>query len=255
MTARKPLSGKRILIVGGARRLGRAIALELSCGGADVTLTCRFSVADAQSAVADIQARGGSAQWRRCDLANRAEIAAAVETVLTTRGGLDAVVVCAASYRPTPIGPDAHVDALDVLDENAWAPVQVALAARPALCASGDGRVVLLGDLAGVRPYRGYLAHSMAKAALHHAVAGLAVELAPGVLVNGVAPGAVLRPEDLSVDDWTRLQRKNPLGEAAIDDALLPVRAVCAAVSFFLTCPRFVTGQILAVDGGRSARW
>ncbi len=255
MSSREALAGKRILVFGGHRRLGRAIALDLARKGADITLTCRHSVGDAEATVATILATGGSAQWRRCDLASHADIADAVAAVLTSRGGLDAVVVCAASYRPGGAEPAAGTDAPEILHENAWAPVQAALAARAALQACGDGRVVLLGDLAGVRPYRGYLAHSMAKAAVHHAVAGLAVELAPEILVNGVAPGAVLRPDDHPEQDWARLQRKNPLGAAALQDPELPVRAVCAAVAFFLTCPRFVTGQVLAVDGGRSAQW
>jgi NAD(P)-dependent dehydrogenase (short-subunit alcohol dehydrogenase family) len=244
------MTRQRVLITGGHKRLGRAVARHLAGLGARVAIHYRR---DAELAEALALELGGIAVGG--ELTDSADVARLVAAVTRAWGGLDLLVASAATWQPTDLA-SASVDALDAaLHSNARAPVELILRCRPHLEASADGRVVVFGDLAGVTPFRGYLGHSMAKAALHAAVRGLAVELAPRVTVNAVLPGAVLRPEDDTAASWAALQRAVPMGELALEDPDEPVRAVVEAVAWLASCSRYLTGVLLPVDGGRSARW
>lgn len=247
--------GKRALVTGGHKRLGRAIALGLGAAGWDVAVHYRRDQAEAQEVVLALRALGRQSLAVQAELTDSAQVAQLVTDAAQGLGGLDLVVACAASYRPTDLRRTtaAHLDA--AWAENARAPVELVLAARNLLEAGGDGRAILMGDLAGLTPYRGYLAHSMAKAALHAAVRALASELGPHLLVAGIAPGAVLKPVDEPDASWDRLQTQVPMGANALDDVALPVRAVVDAVLWLARAPRYVAGQVVAIDGGRSARW
>lgn len=246
---------KKILVTGGHQRLGRAIALHLGSQGADVAITWRRDEAAAQEVVAKLSTAGRPALAVQAELTSRDQVHELIDRVVQRLGGLDAVVCSAASFLGTELDA-CDTDSLDLSwADNARAPVDLILQARPYLEQSKDGRAVLIGDLAALKPLHGYLGHSMAKAALHNAVMGLAVELAPDILVNAVVPGPVLRPEGMSEEAWQQLLDRLPLGEVARHNPGLPVRAVCEAVRFCLDCPRFMTGQVLVVDGGRSVRW
>lgn len=249
------MATRAVLVTGGHQRLGKAIALSLGHKGFDVAISYRSSPDLAQQVVAELRALGVRSTAVAAELTDPVQVRQLVDRVAQEFGQLDAVIASAASYRRTPLHQlDAQqLDA--ILMENARAPVDLLLAAAPWLRQSTDGRAVLLGDLAGFTPFRGYLAHSMAKAAMHAAVAGLAAEWAPQILVGGVAPGAVLQPADLAEPEWRRLQSAVPMGETALDQPAVPVDAVCAAVLWWLTCPRYAAGQVLRIDGGRSARW
>ena len=243
------------LVTGGHRRLGKAIALSLGRQGFDVAISYRSGADLADLVVDELRGLGVRATAVAAELTDPQQVRELVDQVAFRLGGLDAVIASAATYRATPL---AQLDAslLDqVLVENARAPVDLLLAAAPLLRMSSDARAVLLGDLAGITPFRGFLAHSMAKAALHAAVAGLAAEWAPQILVGGVAPGAVLKPEEMTATAWCTLQSHVPMGKRAVDQPEVAVEAVCAAVLWWLTCPRYAAGQVLRVDGGRSARW
>lgn len=243
------------VVTGGHKRLGREVALALADGGADVAILFRNHSAAASEVVQAILAKGRRALAVQVELTDSAAVARGLRLAAKELGGIDWVVASAASFESTPIEALSASTLDRVLQTNARAPVDLVLLALPFLRASRDGRVVLFGDLAGERPFAGYLAHSMAKAALHAAVLGLASELGPKVTVNGIAPGAVLQPADLPPNDWRRLQDRAPQGALALTDPGLPPAAIVATVRFLLTCPRYLTGQILAVDGGRSARW
>ncbi len=243
------------LVTGGHRRLGKAIALSLARQGFDVAISYRSGADVAQQVAQELRGLGVRATAVAAELTDPVQVQQLVDQVTQQFGRLDAVIASAASYRPTPL---EQLDAKQfdaIMMENARAPVDLLLAAAPWLRQSGDGRAVLMGDLAGFTPFRGYLAHSMAKAALHAAVAGLAAEWAPQILVGGVAPGAVLQPAELADPDWRRLQGAVPMGQTALAQPEVPVEAVCAAVLWWLTCPRYAAGQVLRIDGGRSARW
>lgn len=249
------MSRRTVLVTGGHRRLGRVIAVDLAARGFDVVLSYRRGGAEVDSALQALRARGARALALPAELTDADQLRALVAAAGEFGAGLDAVVASAASYRPSPLDrlDGAQLDLC--FAENARAPVELLLAAAPWLRRSGDGRAVLLGDLAGITPLRGYLAHSMAKAALHAAVAGLAAEWAPDIVVGGVAPGAVLRPEEMPPQQWAALQARVPMGAVALAEPDTPALAVSAAVHWWLTCPRYATGQVIPVDGGRSARW
>jgi NAD(P)-dependent dehydrogenase (short-subunit alcohol dehydrogenase family) len=245
----------RALVTGGHKRLGRAITLALAQAGYDVCIHYRHDRELAETAATEVRALGRRAAVVGGDLSDTTQLTRIIDETAKQLLGLDLVVACAASYRATALDATdaAHFD--QVLGENARAPIDLLLHARPWLQASGDGRAVVIGDLAGTAPYRGYLAHSMAKAALHMGVRGLAAEWAPHILVNGVVPGAVLAPTTMAPAQWAELQSRVPLGISALSDPQLPVRAVVDTVLWLAKAPRFITGQLVAVDGGRMARW
>lgn len=244
------MAQQRVLVTGGHKRLGLAIARQLAGQGARVAIQYRR---DAELAVVVAKELGGVAL--QAELTDAGDVERLVAEVGRQLGGLDLLVVCAASWQTSVLASVAGAHLAETLQANAQAPVELILRCRPLLAGSTDGRVVVLGDLAGVTPFRGYLGHSMAKSALHAAVRGLAAELAPEVTVNAVLPGAVLAPDELSADQWRALQRPVPMGELALRDPAEPVRAVVEAVAWLAGCNRYITGVLLPVDGGRSAKW
>lgn len=246
---------KTALVTGGHKRLGRAIALGLAHAGWDVAVHYRQDGALADAVVDEIRGLGRRAVAIQAELTEDGDVARLVHKSVTALGGLSLLVLSAASYHPTPIGTLTPAQIDRALAENARAPVAVALAARTALEASGDGRIVVLGDLAAQLPYAGYLAHSMAKSALHAAVRGLAVELAPAITVNAVVPGAVLRPDDLPQPAWNRLLDLVPQGRQLVADPAAGPAAIAEAVLHFAQCSRYITGTFALIDGGRTARW
>lgn len=251
MTPLRPV----VLVTAGHKRLGRAVALYLARHGADVAIHYRSDPETAQEVVAQLQELGAHAVAIQAELTDTAAVGDLLQQAVAALGRLDWLVGCAASWEPTPLASLTAAQLDGVLQTNARAPVDLVLQALPWLRQSQDARVVLFGDLAGRLAFSGYLAHSMAKAALHAAVAGLAAELGPMVAVNGIAPGAVMQPADMDAAAWTALQRRVPQGQLALADVDLPVDAVAATVHFLLTAPRYLSGQIVAVDGGRTARW
>ncbi len=246
---------KKALVTAGHKRLGRAIALALVEAGYDVAIQFRSDPAAAAEVVAAAHARGQRAVALQAELTDSAALPALVAQAAAALDGLSLLVLAAASYDPTPVATLDAVQLDAAFANNARAPVALALAARPWLVASGDGRIVVLGDLAAQIPLAGYLAHSLAKAALHAAVRGLAAELAPAVTVNAVVPGAVLRPDDLPLAAWHRLLDALPQGQVAAADSAAGSHAIADAVLYLAQTSRFVTGTFLTVDGGRTARW
>lgn len=246
---------KHALVTSGHKRLGKAIALALAEAGFDVAVHYRRDPDAAAEVVAAIRACGQRAVAVQAELTDDTAVAQLVATAADALGGLSLLVLAAASYDPTPAATLTAAQLDLAFAQNARAPVALALAARPWLDASGDGRVVVLGDLAAQIPFAGYLAHSMAKAALHAAVRGLAAELAPQIAVNAIVPGAVLRPDDLPETAWQRLLDVVPQGVVVAADATAGSRAIAESVVYLSGCSRFVTGSFLTVDGGRTTRW
>lgn len=241
------LDGKVALVTGGAKRVGAAIVRRLHAAGAKVALHYRGSEADAARLEAElVAARAGSAVRLRRDLlepdAAELLVAAAVERF----GRLDLLVNNASIFYPRSVGriEPRHWD--ELVGSNLRAPLFVSQAAAPHL-RQARGAIVNITDIHSERPLKGFLVYSVAKAGLAALTRALALELAPEVRVNAVAPGAIAWPEDDKFDnaERARIVATTPLGRIG-DPA-----DIAQAVHFLASAP-FVTGQTLAVDGGRS---
>jgi pteridine reductase len=243
----RPLEGKVVLVTGGGVRLGRAIAEGLARAGADVAVHFHGSAEGADQVVRAARADGNRAAAFQADLTDAARIEPLVERVEEGLGPIAALVNSAAiferhAFTETPL---ASLDGQWAL--NARAPFLLAQAVARRMVPRGGGDIVNVVDVGGARmPWRRYAAYCMTKAALASLTECLALELAPAIRVNGVAPGTVLPPEDLTPEVREGLRRNIPQQRfgSPLD--------VVEAVLFLLTGPRFITGQLLAVDGGRT---
>jgi len=240
-----PLSGRTALVTGGGVRVGAAIARALAAAGADLIVHYGQSAEGARAVVAEAEGQGRRATALQADLRDRAELDRLAADALAWSGGrLDLLVHNAANFeRIDPAALDAA--AWDrAMELNAEAPYLLTLALAPALRAA-RGAVVAIACLSADRPWRTYIPYSISKAAVAHVVRSLALGLAPEVRVNGVSPGAVLLPEGYDEAERARALKRVPLGRLGSPEDV--ARAVV-----FLAENDFVTGQILAVDGGEA---
>jgi 3-oxoacyl-[acyl-carrier protein] reductase/pteridine reductase len=236
------LSGKSALVTGGARRIGRAIALALGNAGADVTITCRDSRADAAQTVREIADLGRRALALECDVRSEASVRAAISAAIAFHGRLDVVVNNAAVFESVPL-ERISLDQWDaVFETNVRGPFLVAREALESLRAT-HGRIVNIGSLGGMRPWAGHAHYCSSKAALHMLTQAMAKAFAPEVTVNCVAPGWIEMDESAG-DDAAHFAARTPMRRNGTAED------VVQGVLFFATGPGFVTGQILAVDGG-----
>ena len=242
-----PLDGRVALITGGARRLGAAIARRLHVAGACIAIHYRSSATQADALVAELDAiRANSAVAVAGDLLDTDAIPAIVESVTRRFGRLDVLVNNASSFYATPLGSITAQQFDDLVGTNLRAPLLLSQAAAPAL-RSARGLVLNMADIHGQRPLRDHAVYSAAKAGLIMLTRSLARELGPEVRVNAIAPGPVLWPErGMSADLQAEIVGKTALRRGGSPDD------VAAAAYYFVAEAPFVTGQVLAVDGGRS---
>jgi 3-oxoacyl-[acyl-carrier protein] reductase/pteridine reductase len=242
-----PLSGKTALVTGGARRIGRAIALALANAGADVAITYRTSGDDAALTVREIAALGRNALAVECDVRSEAYAHKAVADVIAAFGRLDLLVNSAAVFRTAPLESLSLEEWDLVFDTNTRGPFLMAREALPHLRSTG-GRIINIGSLGGIKAWATHAHYSSSKAALHTLTQAMAKAFAPQVAVNCVAPGWIA-PDSIDVGEENesaaqRFAARTPmLRNGSADD-------VAQAVLFFATGPSFITGQILTVDGG-----
>ena len=235
------------LVTGAAKRIGATIARRLHADGYDLALHYRSSKAEMDALVAELEStRAGSTLALQAELAEFDRLPELVARTVGHFGRLDGLVNNASAYYATPIGEATPEQWDELFASNARAPFFLAQAAAPHL-ARQRGAIVNIVDIYAERPLRGHAVYCMAKAALAMATKALALELGPGVRVNGVAPGNVLWSENPvkaetleTVLERTALQRQGEPGDIA------------EAVAWLLHGNRYVTGQILAVDGGRT---
>ena len=244
------LAGQTALVTGGARRVGAEIVRVLHGAGANVAIHCHRSGKEAEALCTELAAlRPGSAAVFSADLLDIATLAPLVNAVVARFQGLQLLVNNASSFYPTPFGRVTAAAWTDLMGTNLQAPLFLSQAAAPELKRSG-GLIINIIDIHGLRALPDYIVYSTAKAALMHLTRALARELAPAVRVNGIAPGPVLWPEaGMDTGLQQEIIARTPLGRAGSP------ADVARAVRFFATEAPFVTGQILAVDGGRSLRW
>jgi pteridine reductase len=241
------LAGKAALVTGGARRVGAAIARRVHAAGAAVLIHYRDSEADAARLASALNAaRPKSAAKVKAELLAPVAPRALVSAALESFGRLDLVVNNASSFFPVAVGAIEPSHWEELIGSNLRAPLFIAQQAAAEL-AKNDGSIINIVDIHAERPLKGYALYSIAKAGLAAMTRSLALELAPRVRVNGVAPGAIAWPEDGQFTDpeRARILATTPLARiGSLEDV---ARAV-----HFLACAPYVTGQIVAVDGGRS---
>jgi pteridine reductase len=237
------IDGARILVTGGARRVGRAIVQELAARGAHVLVHYNRSHSEAEELIAALRADGLRADAVRADLSRPHEIAGFADALPP----VDVLVNNAAIFPRTPLEQiDYHVWE-QVLAVNQVSPALLAVSLGRKMAAAGGGAIVNITDCGVARPYRNHLPYLVSKAALEMLTRALAVELAPQVRVNAVAPATVLPPADMPATTVEALARRTLLGRAGA-----PADVVRAVV--YLIENDFVTGATITVDGGATLR-
>lgn len=244
-----PLQDKVVLVTGAARRVGAAIARRLHGAGAQVVLHYHRSAGEAQALAAELNAeRPSSVTPLGGNLLDLKVLEALIEATIARHGHLDILVNNASTFYATPVGTITPANWDDLMGTNVRAPLFLAQAAAPYL-KERQGLILNIADVHGLRPLRRFTVYSPAKAALIMLTQSLARELAPDVRVNAIAPGPVEFPEAGLTDE---------MKQEIVDRTLLKRRGspedVARAALFFASEAPYVTGQVLAVDGGRSAR-
>lgn len=241
------LEGKCALITGAAHRIGAAIARLLHAYGMDIVIHYRRSASAAQALQAEFTARRpDSVALLQADLLDPESPRRLMEGVMAFRGGLDLLVNNASTYYATPLGTATEAQWEDLIGSNLKAPFFLSQAAAPAL-RRRHGCIVNLIDIHAERPLKGYPVYSMAKAGNAMLVKALARELGPEVRVNGIAPGAILWPEQgLSEDDRSEILNRTALKRPGTPED------IARTLLFLLRDAPYITGQIIAVDGGRT---
>ncbi len=237
----KTLAGKSALVTGGAKRIGRAIALALAAHGANVAVTFLESQSEAEQTVHDLAAFEVDAFAARCDLTQSEDITQAVAAVAENFNGIDILVNNAGFFESESLEAISVAQWDHMFATNTRAPFLVAQAALPHL-RSARGRIINIGSLGGIHPWATHGHYCTSKAALHMLSQTMAKAWAPEISVNCIAPGMIVQGEVNAA--YQHFAEKTPMrrnGSAA---------DVAAAVSFFATSPHFITGQLLAVDGG-----
>lgn len=243
------LSGRTALVTGAAKRLGAATARALHAEGMNLLIHYHKSEAEAAALAKELNAaRPDSAAIAQADLANTQGLESLVKAALQW-DGLDVLVNNASTFRPTPIGGIGEDDWDDLMGSNLKAPLFLAQAAAPHL-KKNHGCILNMIDIHAYRPLREHTVYCAAKAGLVMLTLSLAKELGPEVRVNGVAPGPVLWPET-PMDAATK---KSILEATALKRKGSP-EDIAGAILYLVRDAEYVTGQILAVDGGRSIGW
>ena len=247
MLAEDTMKGRVALITGAAKRIGAAIARRLHGAGADVVIHYRSSERDARELELELnEQRANSALMLKADLNDSEKLPELISEVVSWQGRLDCLVNNASSFYPTPVGEITEAHWADLVGSNLKAPLFLSQAATPHLRAA-RGAIVNIVDIHATRPLRDHPVYGPAKAGLAMLTRSLAKDLAPEVRVNGVSPGAILWPADGMSDAVKQsILRQVPLRRAGDPDD------IAGCVLYLVRDGRYVTGQIIAVDGGRS---
>jgi 3-oxoacyl-[acyl-carrier protein] reductase/pteridine reductase len=243
MMTNRVLAGKTLLVTGAAKRLGRAIALAAAENGADVAITYRNSAREARAVIEELALHGVEAVAVRCDVTDERSVREMVKEVAGELGGIDVLVNNAANYETAEFDKITVAQWDAIFASNTRGPFLVSREALPYL-KKRHGRIVNMGSLGGLRPWATHAHYCSSKAALHMLTRVMAKALAPQIAVNAVAPGMIDLGEKSAAAFMRKTAKQTPMlrsGTAA---------DIAAAVLFFATAPQFITGQVLAVDGG-----
>jgi pteridine reductase len=243
------LQGKVVLVTGGARRVGAAICRRLHAAGANLLVHYRSAALEARALQVELDARrADSVALAQADLLKTAACSQLVKAALKHFGQLDAVVNNASSFYATAVGEITEQAWDDLVGTNLKAPLFLAQAAAPEL-RKQHGCIINLVDIHAELPMRNHAVYTAAKGGLAALTRALARDLGPEIRVNGVAPGTILWPDDETWRD--EVSRQRIINQTALKRIGEP-DDIAKAVQFLLADAPYITGQILAVDGGRS---
>ena len=244
------MQDKVVLVTGGAKRVGAAICRHLHTAGATVAVHYRHAESDALALRSELNdKRSDSAAMFQADLLDLNALPKLVQAVIAKFGRLDALVNNASSFYPTSLAEVNQENWHDLMGSNLKAPLFLAQAVAAEL-KNRQGCIVNIADIHAERPLQGHLLYSVAKAGLVALTRGLAVEMSPHVRVNAVAPGAILWPES---EAWANeAQREKIIKHTLLKRAGEP-DDIAKTVVFLIQDAPYITGQTIAVDGGRSA--
>lgn len=235
--------GKTALITGGAHRVGKAITLALAQAGANVVINYHASAQAAEETAAEARALGVRALPVQADISDADQVQAMVELARERLADIDILVNSASLYLKTPFPTDDYTGWRRVTGIGVDGPYFCANAVAAGMLARGEGVIVNISDLSAIEPWPDFAAHSISKAAILALTRQLALELAPAVRVNAVAPGPVLPPADYSPELIARTADKTLLGRWGTP------QDIAEAVLYFIRAD-YVTGNILFIDGG-----
>ena len=243
------LSGKTVLITGG-RRIGAGLARQLAERGMNIAVSYRTSREEMRTLVADCQQMGVQADAFQADLCSSLEAERLVDWTVETFGSIDILINLTSIYHPTPFASLQPSDYEAMLAANLTAPYWVAVAAaramlRQSIVGGLRGKIIHFTDWAVDRPYRDYLPYLIAKGGLVTLTKALAVELAPTITVNAVAPGTVEPPPNLPKRVLQKICESSALNRIGCADDVI------RATLFLLEGTDFVTGEVFRIDGGR----
>jgi len=243
----QPLAGRAVLVTGGARRLGAALVRAVHAAGASLVVHYRRSSAAATALVAELnRLRPDSAIAVAADLNDLAALEALPRATTQAFGRLDVLINNASTFYATPVGEIRLDDWNDLIGSNLRAPLFLSQAAVPSLRET-RGLILNMIDIHGFRPLKQYPVYSLAKAGLVMLTQSLARELGPEIRVNGIAPGSILWPEGpLDPELKARILDRTALKRAGSPED------IAKAALYFINDAPYVTGQVLAVDGGRT---
>jgi pteridine reductase len=244
------LAGKTALVTGASLRIGAEIVRQLHAAGANVGIHYRNSANEAQVLCDGLNAlRSDSAAIFAADLAQTSALSDMTKSLLAWAGGLDILVNNASTFYPTPVGTITELQWDELFASNLKAPLFLSQCAVPYLRES-QGAIINLVDIHARRPLRDHAVYGSAKAGLEMLTRSLAKDLAPEIRVNGIAPGAILWPEqDMTDSVKASILQQIPLGRPGEPGEI----AEC--VLYLVSGARYITGQVIAVDGGRSLGW
>ena len=243
------MQGKVVLITAGAKRVGAAICRKLHLRGASLMVHYRSSLEEAQGLETELnQTRPGSVALVQADLLDISQIPRLISQTIQKFGKLDAVINNASSFFATPVGAVTEAGWDDLIGSNLKAPLFLSQEAAPHL-KNQLGCIVNIVDIHADRPLKNYVIYSSAKAGLSSLTRSLALELAPEIRVNGVSPGPILWPEN---DEWKDLSVRQSIISKTLLKRMGEPDDIARTVLFLIADAPYITGQIIAVDGGRS---
>ena len=238
-----PLRGKTVLITGAARRLGLSTALAMAQAGADVAITFLSSAREAQHAVIDISSFGVRAVALKCDVTDEKSVRATIKEAVKELGGIDVLVNNAANYETVEFEKITVKQWDAIFASNTRGPFLVTREALRHL-RERRGKIINMGSLGGLQPWVTHAHYCSSKAALHMLTKVMAKALAPEIAVNCVAPGMIDLGDKAAAGFMKRMAKQTPMRRNGTAEE------IATAVMFFATAPHFITGQIMAVDGG-----